>query len=53
MEQIEEGVIMNKSEIRKQVNESYHEARRKKRMIVFNLKVNKENNDREQVVEII
>ena len=53
LEQLAEGVFMNKSEIRKQVYERNHEARRKKRMIVFTLKVNKDNNDREQVVEII
>ena len=44
---------MNKNEIRKQVDESNHEARRNKTMIVFNLKMNKENNDREQIVVII
>ena len=53
LEQVEEGVFMNKSEIRKQVDESNHEVTRKKRMIIFNLKVNKEKNDREQVVEMI
>ena len=53
MEKVEEGVFMDKSEIRKQVDESNHEARRKKRMILFNLKMNKENNDREEVVEMI
>ena len=31
-----EGVIMKKSEIRKEVEESNYETRRKKRMIVFN-----------------
>ena len=53
LEHVEEGVFMNKSESRKQGVESNHEARRKKRMIVFNLKTKKEKNDREQVVEII
>ena len=35
---VEEGVIMKKSEIRKEVEESNYETRRKKRMILFNLK---------------
>ena len=38
LERVEEGVIMKKSEIRKEVEESNYETRRKKRMIVFNLK---------------
>ena len=40
--------FMNKSNIRKQVDENNHEAL--KRMIVFNLKVKDDKNDREQVV---
>ena len=38
LERVEEGVIMKKSEIRKEVEESNYETRRMKRMIVFNLK---------------
>ena len=48
LERVEEGVIMKKSEIRKEVEESNYEARRKKRMIVFNLKEKMEKNDRER-----
>ena len=53
LERVEEGVIMKKSEIRKEVEESNYETRRKKRMIVFNLKEKKENNDRDRVIEMI
>ena len=38
LERVEEGMLMKKSEIRKEVEESNYETRRKKRMIVFNLK---------------
>ena len=37
----QQGVIMKLSEIRKEVEESNYETRRKKRMIVFNLKEKK------------
>ena len=53
LERVEEGVIMKKSEIRKEVEESNYETRRKKRMIVFNLKEKKEKNDRDRVIEMI
>ena len=38
LERVEVGMIMKKSEIRKNVEESNCETRKKKRMIVFNLK---------------
>ena len=44
---------MKKSEIRKEVEESNYETRRKKRMIVFNLKEKREKNDRDRVIEMI
>ena len=50
LEKVEEGMIMTKGEIRKEVEESNYETRRKKRMIVFNLK---EKNDRDRVIEMI
>ena len=50
LERVEEGMIMKKSEIRKEVEESNYETRRKNRMIVFNLK---EKNDRDRVIEMI
>ena len=53
LERVEEGVIMKKSEIRKEVEESNYDTRRKKRMIVFNLKEKKEKNDRDRVIEMI
>ena len=53
LERVEEDVIMKKSEIRKEVEESNYETRRKKRMIVFNLKEKKEKNDRDRVIEMI
>ena len=53
LERVEEGVIMKKSEIRKEVEESNYETRRKKRMIVFNLKEKREKNDRDRVIEMI
>ena len=43
LERVEEGVIMKKREIRKEVEESNYETRRKKRMIVFNLKEKRRN----------
>ena len=53
LERMEEGVIMKKSEIRKEVEESNYETRRKKRMIVFNLKEKREKNGRDRVIEMI
>ena len=53
LERVEEGMIMKKSEIRKEVEESNYETRRKKKMIVFNLKEKKEKNDRDRVIEMI
>ena len=44
---------MNKSEIKKQVYESNHEARIKKIMIVFDLKVKDDKNNIGQVVWMI
>ena len=51
LERMEECMIMKKSEIRKEVEESNYETRRKKRMNVFNLKEKK--NDRDRVIEMI
>ena len=48
LERVEEGVIMKKNEIKKEVEKSNYETRRKKRMIVFNLKEKREKNDRER-----
>ena len=53
LERVEEGMIMKKSEIRKEVEESNYEPTRKKRMIVFNLKKKREKNDSDRVIEMI
>ena len=44
---------MKNSEIRKEVEESNYEARRKKRIIVFKLKEKNKKNDRDRVIEMI
>ena len=53
LERVEEGVIMKKSEIIEEVEENNYETRRKKIMIVFNLKEKREKNDRDRVIEMI
>ena len=46
-------MTMNKSDVQKQVEESNYEARRKKRIIVFNMQEKEEKTDREQVLDMI
>ena len=50
LEQVEETMMMNKSDVRKQVEENNYEARRKMRIIVLNMQENVEKTDREQVM---
>ena len=50
LERVEEGMIMMKCELRKEVDKSNYETRRMKRMIVFNLK---EKNNRDKVIEMM
>ena len=50
LERVEESMMMNKNE---QVEESNYEARRKKRIIVFNMQEKEEKTDREQVLNMI
>ena len=47
LEQVEESIMMNKSDVRMYVEESNYEARRKKRIIVFNMPEKEEKTDRE------
>ena len=53
LERVEESMMMNKNDVRKQVEESNYEARRKKRIIVFNMQEKEEKMDREQVLDMI
>ena len=53
LERVEESMMMNKNDVRKQVEESNYEARRKKRIIVFNMQEKEEKTDREQVLDMI
>ena len=53
LERVEESMMMNKSDVQKQVEESNYEARRKKRIIVFNMQEKEEKTDREQVLDMI
>ena len=53
LERVEESMMMNKSDVQKQVEESTYEARRKKRIIVFNMQEKEEKTDREQVLDMI
>ena len=53
LERVEEGMIMKKSEIRKKVEESNYETRRKKRIIVFNLKEKRRIMIEIRVIEMI
>ena len=46
-------MMMNKSDLRKQVEKSNYEARRKKRIIVFSMQEKEEKTDREQVMDMI
>ena len=46
-------IIMNKSVVRKQVEESNYEAKRKKRIIVLNIQEKEDKTDREQVKDMI
>ena len=46
-------MMMNKNDVRKQVEESNYEVRRKKRIIVFNMQEKEEKMDREQVLDMI
>ena len=46
-------MIMNKKYVRKQVEESNYEARRKNIIIVFNMQEKEEKTDREQVMDMI
>ena len=45
LKQVEESMMMNKSDVRKQVEESNYEARRKRRIIVFNMQEKEEKTD--------
>ena len=53
LEQVEESMMMNTNDVRKQVEESNYEARRKKRIIIFNMQENEEKTDREKVMDMI
>ena len=53
LERVEESMMMNKNDVRKQVEESNYEVRRKKRIIVFNMQEKEEKTDREQVFDMI
>ena len=53
LERVEESMMMNKNGVRKQVEESNYEARRKKRIIVFNMQEKEDKTDREQVLDMI
>ena len=53
LERVEESMMINKNDVRKQVEERNYEARRKKRIIVFNMQEKEEKTDREQVLDII
>ena len=46
-------MIMNKSDVPKQVEESNYEAKRNKRIIVFNMQEKEEKTDREEVLDMI
>ena len=46
-------MMMNKNDVGKQVEESNYEARRKRRIIVFNMEENEERTDREQVMDVL
>ena len=53
LERVEESMMMNKNDVRKQVEEINYEARRKKRLIVFNMQEKENKTNKEQVMDMI
>ena len=53
LKRVEESMLMNKSDVRKQVEKSNHEVRWNMRIIVFNMQDKEVKTDREQVIYMI